>query len=41
MKQLLSEQLIYKILSVVEEIPAGKIASDGRLDMKRFQRSVE
>ena len=28
----LSEQLIYEILSVVEEIPAGRVATYGQID---------
>lgn len=31
MKQVLNEQLVYEILSVVEEIPAGKVASYGQI----------
>lgn len=31
MKQILNEQLVYEILSVVEEIPAGKVASYGQI----------
>ena len=31
MKKILDESLIYKILSVVEEIPAGKVASYGQI----------
>lgn len=31
MKQVLDEQLIYEILSVVEEIPFGKVASYGQV----------
>ena len=31
MKPVLTEQLIYEILSVVEEIPAGRVASYGQV----------
>lgn len=31
MKRILDERLIYEILSVVEEIPAGKVASYGQI----------
>lgn len=31
MKQILDERLVYEILSVVEEIPAGKVASYGQI----------
>ena len=31
MKKILDESLIYEILSVVEEIPAGKVASYGQI----------
>lgn len=31
MKSVLNENLIYEILSVVEEIPAGKVASYGQI----------
>lgn len=31
MKQVLNEQLVYDILSVVEEIPVGKVASYGQI----------
>lgn len=31
MKQVLNEQLVYEILSVVEEIPSGKVASYGQI----------
>ena len=31
MRRVLDERLIYEILSVVEEIPAGKVASYGQL----------
>ena len=31
MKQILDEQLIYEVLSVVEEIPKGKVATYGQI----------
>lgn len=31
MKRVLDERLVYEILSVVEEIPAGKVASYGQI----------
>lgn len=31
MKQVLNEHLVYEILSVVEEIPVGKVASYGQI----------
>ena len=31
MKKIISEELIYEILSVVEEIPKGKVATYGQI----------
>ena len=31
MQRVINEQLIYEILSVVEEIPEGKVATDGQI----------
>ena len=31
MKKVINEQLIYEILSVVEEIPEGKVATYGQI----------
>ena len=31
MKKIMNEQLIYEILSVVEEIPKGKVATYGQI----------
>ena len=34
MGKILDEDLIYEILSVVEEIPAGKVASYGQIKIR-------
>ena len=36
MKQVLTEELIYEVLSVVEEIPAGTVATYGHVDLKKY-----